>query len=395
MKSDESHRWTVNAVMAALRNAPAPLRNEAEAEAFDEAVSALLDFNRRSQRRTIALAASAELIRVVDATIASKGGKKLADEVMFALKALAYLGTKEGVACIIRAARGGFASDSFLWSIVLEPFGEGHVGAEVLFGALSKRLPDKFLAICLLDAANGAAREHDLKKHPFDSAKGAQRLAGYLSLPKPEEDSYAVSACAALPYLRSSRRKPLVVLARKHKSAEVRMEVAWATAKTGDQSGIDYLVEKCLDRNHSMQARQYLKELGMRKLVPRAARDPDFAAMAEMCQWLSHPNEYGEPPDTIELMDKRTIYWPPMRKTRELRLFKFFYKKDRYRDVDGEGVGMVGSITWAFFDDVKPSMKPEQIYGHHCCFELEANDDPRAPKKRSGKAGWAMIKAGK
>ncbi len=394
MKAGKTPTWSADSVLAALRAVPAPLGNEQEGGAFSDALSALQDAPTPSAQRKVSRAASNELIRVVDATVGSKRGKQFDSEVLYALKLLAYTGTKEGVECIARVAKRGYETDNYMWSVALSPFGEGHPGAPTLFGALSKPLPEKFLAVSLLDAANEAAREHKLKRHPFDSAAGKEKLAGYLSGRKASEASYAVSACAALPFIGASRRKPLVALARKHKDPAIRMEVAWATAKLGDKAGLDYLAEQCLDRNASAQATRYLEELGKKKLVPRAAREPDFAAMAEMCGWLAHPNEYGEPPDSIELMDKRKIYWPPTRDTRELRLFSFVYEKSRHREERSVGVGMVGSMTWSFFDDTKPTMKPEEIYGHHCCFELEATGDPRAPKKRTGKAGWALIKAG-
>jgi hypothetical protein len=388
-----SRTKTPEVILARLRDVPAPLNTLDDGDAFNEAVGLLQDAS-RSTRKRIVRPATRELIRVIEATVKSRKSKEFSDEVLFALKTLAYLGTREGVDCAIQVARQGYAAGHFLWSVALAPYGEGHPGAAYLFGSLSRSLPEKFIAISLLDAANSAAREHQLKKHPFDSSKGAMKLREYLSSRRSSQASYAVSACAALPFLAPTRRKPLVALAREHKNSAIRLETAWATAKLGDQTGIDYLVEQCLDRNTSLQASQYLKELGLKKLVPKAAREPGFAAMAEMCNWLSHPNEYGKPPDKVKLMDKRTVYWPPTRDTREVRLFSFVYEKRRsYPRVSG--VGMVGSVTWAFFDETKPTMKPEDIYGLHCCFELETNGDRRAPKQRSAKRGWALVKAGK
>jgi hypothetical protein len=394
MTATNKQVWSADAILTKLRAAPAPLRTDDDASAFYDAIAMIQDAPSAATRRKIAAAASHEMIRVVDATVRSKRRKQFESEVLFALKLMAYMGTKEGVACICRVAKLGYEADSYMWSVALTPFGEGHPMAPVLFKALSKPLPEKFLAISLLDAVNSAAREHKLKAHPFDSAAGASRLATYLASRKSHEASYAVSACAAIPFISKSRRARLVALARKHKDPSIRMEVAWATAKLGEKAGLEYLTEKCLDRNTSRQASHYLAELGKKKLIPRAVREPDFAAMAEMCDWLQHPNEYGEPPDRIELLDKRTIFWPPTRDTRELRLFSFVYEANRNREERAEGVGMVGSMTWSFFEDTKPTMKPELIYGHHCCFELEAKDDPRAPKKRSGKAGWALISGG-
>ncbi len=395
MSSTKSPKWSLDSVLAALRAIPAPISTKEQATAFHDAVALLQEAPTPALQKRISAPATKELLRVVKTTMASKRADKFSDELLFALKMLAYMGTKESVTFIVKVAKSKFEIDDYMWSIVLEPFGQGHVGAASLFKSLSNPLPEKFLAIALLDAANTAAREHKLKKHPFDSRAGEAKLASYLSSRNPDNFSYAVSACASLPFLSPSRRSALFALARKHKDAEVRIEAAWATAKMGDATGLDYLVQQCLDRNTSVQACDYLSELGKRKLIPKPARDPDFAALSEMCHWLRHPNEYGEPPDRIELLDKRTLYWPPTRDTRELRLFSFVYDKRGDRDERTVGVGMVGSMTWAFFDLTKPTMKPQDIYGLHCCFELEANEDPRAPKKRSGKAGWALIKQGK
>lgn len=391
MSKSKSKKWSFDAVLSSLQAVPAPLTNKDEANAFHDAVSLLQQTPNPAQRKRIAAPATKQLLRVVNATMASKRAKQFSNELLYALKLLAYMGTKEGVACIVKIAKSGFKSDDFMWSIVLDPFGSGHVGASILFKQLSNPLPDKFLAISLLDTANSAAREHKLIKHPFDSKAGQAKLTSYLSSRNPDNFSYAVSACAALPFLSPSRRSTLFKIASKHKDAEVRIEAAWATAKIGDKSGLDYLVQQCLNPNSSKQACRYLAELGKRKLIPKEARDPDFVALAEMCDWLRHPNEYGQPPDHIELMDKRTLYWPPTRDERELRLFSFVYEKGRDREKRSVGVGMVGSMTWAFFDTTKPTMKPQDIYGLHCCFELGANEDPRAPKKQSARAGWALI----
>ncbi len=75
------------------------------------------------------------------------------------------------------------------------------------------------------------------------------------------------------------------------------------------------------------------------------------------------------------------------------RLFRFEYGKSKHRPKKDVGVGMVGSTTWAMFEITKPTMKPEEIYGIHCCWELQAEEDPRAPKKILGKTGWEMIQS--
>ena len=39
-------------------------------------------------------------------------------------------------------------------------------------------------------------------------------------------------------------------------------------------------------------------------------------------------------------------------------------------------------------------MSPEDAYALHCCWDLEANDDVRAPEERTIAAGRAILEAG-
>lgn len=391
--AEPSHaRWDMDQILSSLRAVPDVLKTQEHADHLSDAIRLLQDPPSRAHMKKIAPAATKELLRVAEATSASPKGRKFADEVLFALKLLSWIGGKPGARCISRLAQRGYAADEFMWSTVTSAFGEGHPSAPDFFKAVGRKLPGKFLNMCILDAANSAAREHGLKKHPFDTPAGVKVLAGYLSSKKEEDASYAVSSAASLPFIAKARRGRLVERARKHQSAEVRLEAAWATAKVGDKAGLAYLVEQSTVPASAARAAAYLTELGRKKLIPKSAREPDFVAMAEMAEWLAHPAEYGEAPTSIALMDKRKIYWPPTRDTRELRLFAFTYdRKPGVRPGRETGVGMVGSITWAFFDETRPTMKPEDIYGIHCCWELQANEDPRAPKKVHGKTGWKLI----
>lgn len=383
-------RWSVARTLLSLKAIPAPLTSPDEADAFNDAVGMVQDAPRSAQKDSFARAASDEIIRVVRATLDAPRPKRFADEMLFGLKNLAYLSTREGMSTILYAARLPLDPDAYLWTTALAPFGRGHPGAPAVFKALSQPLPRGFMAICLLDAANKACREHGHKKHPFDSVVGQQRLREYLTSTDPDKSSYAVSACAALPFLSPKRRNPLFALARKHKDPSIRLEVAWAQAKLGNKVGFNDLAAACLNHNQSRQACTYLKELRKASLIPAAAKDPDFAALSEMCDWLAHPNEFGAPPDRITQIDKRRIYWPPTCNERTVRLFKYEYKNrgDRKKEI---GIGMVGSITFALFGESTARMKPEEVYGLHCAWELEGNDDPRAPRKRTGKAGWKLI----
>ena len=155
-----------------------------------------------------------------------------------------------------------------------------------------------------------------------------------------------------------------------------------------------FLVRLCLDRNFSTTACAYLEELGRDDLIPDAANEPHFRALADMCDWLAHPQEFGRSPDEIELYDTRELFWPPTNDVRQLWLFKYRYIAEEKGESDDCGLGMYGSTTFSLFDETNSDMAPEDVYALHCCWELEANDDPRAPDERTIAAGRAILEAG-
>jgi hypothetical protein len=52
---------------------------------------------------------------------------------------------------------------------------------------------------------------------------------------------------------------------------------------------------------------------------------------------------------------------------------------------------MYGSVTFALFGESTVDLSAEDAYALHCCWELEVNGDPRAPKKRSVRAGRKLL----
>lgn len=146
----------------------------------------------------------------------------------------------------------------------------------------------------------------------------------------------------------------------------------------------------CLDSRYSHTAQQYLKELGHPERIPGEAQRPESQAIAEMANWLAHPQEFGRAPDSIELFDTRELFWPPTNDRRRLSLVKYSFHGGAGREADS-GIGMVGSVTFALFGEVTADLSPEDIYGLHCCWELEIKGDSRAPKKRTAQAGREIL----
>lgn len=330
-----------------------------------------------------------QLIRIFDASLKNAGDDDDANDLLFVLKVLAMYGTEEGAVRIVRAARQPLKPDAYMWSVVFSALREGNPRRDFVLDALRDPLPEGFIAVSMLDCANEALRVGERKTHPFDSPAGKRRLRGWLTGRDPERFSYAHSATAALPFISNPERDQLLALAMDHADTSVQMEAAWASAKLGSAAALKVLIRHCLDPNRSVIAQQYLEELGRKDLIPEAVRHPDFQARAQFARWLAHPNELGRPPDEVEIVDQRTLRWPPERKPKPFWLLRYRVRdSDGLRDDDID-CGLVGSVTFCLFSYKLHLRPPEDAYAIHCYWEMERLDlieevDVDDPKEHVG-----------
>jgi len=351
---------------------------------------ALLFQNDATEDATRALRARGipELERLFDAALAVEGADP--HPLMMCCKMFALYARAEAVPRIAAAVRR--FPDEYMWDVVFGLFGEvNHPQAAALADALRDPLPTEFAAVAYLDLCNTLLRADRLKKHPFDTASGRAPLEAWLTDSDPDHFSYAHSAAAALPFIGAKARAALAALAMDHADANVQIEAAWASAYRGGTAGLKFLARACEDPRTAGRAVAYLEELGKADRVPAPAREPNFEAMAQMCSWLAHPQEFGAPPSEIELFDTRELDWFPTNDTRRVWLFKYTYAGREDDGRDTVGIGMVGSITFALFGESTPDLSAEDVYGLHCCWELEVNNDARAPKRRTAKAGRKLL----
>lgn len=292
------------------------------------------------------------------------------DDVLFGLKVLAMYGSSEGTDAVLRAARLPLQPDAYMWNVILRMYSEKHPEAQRLFEALSDPLPSGFLAVSLLDSANTALRNGTDCPHPFDCSSGKQQIERWLTGPDEDHFSYAVSATSAIPFISAPERDVLLALAFDHPSVEVQLEAAWAAAKLGREAGIRWLARSCTDLNLSERARQYLTELGRADAIPPQAEDPHFLSKAQFAQWLAHPNELGRPPDEVEIVDHRTVKWPPEYEPKPMWLIKYRVKDTTGLKPDDVGVGLVGSVTFCLFTYKLEQRPPEDCYAIHCYWEM-------------------------
>ncbi len=313
---------------------------------------------------------TAELVRIADLLLREPPPDS-EDDLLFLLKVLAMYGTRDGAERIIAAARKPLEPDAYMWSVILGMFRPQHPQRALVFNALLDPLPEGFIAIAFLDAANECAREGALGQHPFDSPKGRERLREWLTGRDPGEYSYAHSATAALPFISRPEREELLALAMDHPEVSVQMEAAWASARLGSDAGLKMLARWCLEPDRYVSAEEYLRQLNRLDLVPEAARSPDFQAKAQFAHWLAHPNELGRPPDEVEIVDHRTLVWPPGGEQRDFWLIKYVARDPEGLDDDDIDCGVVGSVTFCFFSYKMHERPPEDAYAIHCYWEME------------------------
>lgn len=317
------------------------------------------------------------------------GAPDPADVRPLSLKILAMYGQVEDAPLLIQAAHAPALQDSYLWSVIFRCLENSELLGNSVFNGLRSPLPSGFAAVAYLDVANAAARAGSTGVHPFDCDDGAGLLAAWLSSRDQKTYSYAVSATAALPFVGPARREELLQSALAHPDVDVRMEAAWVQVRMGNDEGHAQLKTFARDPRYSRRAVRYLEELGAADSVPGEVRTEDFQALAEMCEWLAHPNEFGRPPDRIYQADSRELYWPPTEDQRRLRVFQYEYEGD-----DGkldEGFGLTGSVTWSMGGE-QLATEPEDVYCLHCAWELEMNGDPRAPDERTVEEGRRILR---
>ena len=310
---------------------------------------------------------------------AKKGGKlspEAEGDALRVLQAVAWQGTKLDGEIVADAALSGFAADKTEWGGVFKAIYTDDDGFEGMMARFGEKPPGDMVGSALLERANRAYLDDEWKgKHPYDSRTGAAKLTAWLDPPGEDEEAYAAfSAALALAFIGDTHRGDLTAKAIAHPDTDVQLEGAWSDVKTGGKAGLVYLQKACEDLEWSVTAKSYLRELKREDAIPAAAKEPEFAARAKMVDWLKHPNELGEPPASLDVFDKRELYWPPGEKRIPVWLFKFTYRFDEEKPLN-TAYGMVGGTTWSSFQEFESEPGYEELYVHHCRLELERNKE--------------------
>lgn len=314
------------------------------------------------------------------------GERDWRDAHAFLVKILSMYNQPGDASLIAQAARDPRFSDEFLWLVIFEIIADGHPAAVEICEGLADPLPGSEMLANYLGFANRLCREGRISKHPFDCPVGIASLSSFMS--DATMDGLAIWVAASLPYIDPPAREALLDRATQHVDPRVRIKAAWAMAKLDMDVGRARLVAFCGDARYSKFTAVHLDELGLADLVPAETREPDFAAMARMCDWLAHPREYGRPPDEISQYDTRELNWPP-HGGQPTRLWLFKYRYAPTGEGTGEErIGFAGPFPFSLARKTG-NLSPEDAYGLYCCDGMSS--DPRVPDRPSAAIGRKLI----
>lgn len=312
---------------------------------------------------------------------------------LFILKMMVvFAESKDGSQWLLEAVRDNYGSESYVWGVIFEHLTSEHPWTKDVCDAVRQQPPEAFCGVCALDLANELAETHGVP-HPFETEAGLERLQEWLESDDPDEESYAESAIQACALLKHPQADTLLHEALEHDSETVQLAVAGILAQRGEAMAFDKLRELATFPPLSSRASLVLTDLKREDLIPEETRQPDFQALASICAWLSHEENFGEIPDEVELYAQKRIFWPPTNDEREFRFFRYNYVADCQGDqgVDEVGVGVVGSETCSLVGHTHPGMPTEEILALHCCWELQLRGDPRAPGLLSIDEGLSLL----
>jgi hypothetical protein len=237
---------------------------------------------------------------------------------------------------------------------------------EALFPRLLDATVYPSVAAIVLDVANHFVRSGRLHPHPardrvarlaelFQSvAIRLEKLpnsppadaAGWEEQRRSVEEGFAllISLCDTLALVGDAAVCDKLRTALELPHRRLRTEVAAALARLGQSDGITVLAQMTAETVVRARAIAYLEELGLADEIPTQYRSATSRAEGLLAQWLAAPMQFGIGPQTIEVLDERSQYWPGY--TEPVACFLLRYA---YATPQGElgGIGIVGPLIHA------------------------------------------------
>jgi hypothetical protein len=241
----------------------------------------------------------------------------------------------------------------------------------------------------ILDLANFVTRREMVPRHPSDGRQ-AQLAAllgsvvgrlGALESVAPDDQtqmkaisqqvaegvSIAVSLCDALALIGDP-----IVVGKLYQASELghrrlRTEAVAALARLGEEPGAEALVQLAAEPVVRLRVLAYAEELGILDQVDEQYKTGQAHAEAELSLWLAQPSQMAVPPNSCELVDQRSQYWPGFDEPVDCYLFRFVFL---INEAEFSNVGIAGPLTHAFAADLS-DLPPDDVYAAFAGWQAE------------------------
>ena len=194
--------------------------------------------------------------------------------------------------------------------------------------------------------SNVCQRLQMLEREPArfgDDVKQVQRVLN-------DSVALTVSLCDALGMIGDRQHAPAALLqAMQLSHRRIQSEAAAALVRLGVAEGQERLIALASDPAARLRAVSYAEELGCADKIDPTLREPWALAEAELASWLTSPEQFGIPPQRIELVDSRTLFWPGYEEPQACYLFRYEYDLPSGQIAN---LGIAGPATHAFTVDV-------------------------------------------
>jgi hypothetical protein len=185
-----------------------------------------------------------------------------------------------------------------------------------------------------------------------------------------ESVALTVSVCDALGLLGDPVACPVLAESMKLAHRRIQTEAAAALVRLGDPRGQERLIELAADPAARRRAVSYAEELALEEQIPEEYRSPPALAESELVGWLATPEQFGVAPQSIELIDARTLYWPGYDEPRDCYLFRYYYQLPQggYHNI-----GIAGPLTLTFPYDLN-NLAVEDVYSAFAGWHAEHDE---------------------
>jgi hypothetical protein len=275
------------------------------------------------------------------------------------------------------------------WAAFVPLFQGRDYPPQAVFPRLLDALGDASIATMVLDLANYLTRQGRVAKHP--AADGAERLATLLGgivnrLARLEERprefasspaelnaivtvsvGLVVALAAALALIGDVQVTGKLHQALPLGHRRVRVEVAYALAMLGDETGLDVLASLAAEPVVRSRALAGLDELGRLDRAAEEHRTPRARAEGDLAAKLALPTAFGTAPRAMELVDVTRSFWPGYDEPVDCYLFRYEYQ---WGDRLLSGIGIASPLTHALEADLA-DLPPADIYAAYAGYGAE------------------------